>query len=100
VRTKNQDDRLAARALSLGWPVPRSELTTLVRAMIKIVLSRSKKTSARAKVGAFKALAAVEKNNLETIKVSIFATEHEDLVKQLQELQAKCERFERLDRPS
>jgi uncharacterized membrane protein len=95
MRTQNPDDRLAARALALGWSVPAKERSALVRAMINIVRSKSRKTTARAKVGAFKALTAVEKNNLDCIRTSIMATEHIEGLEAIRILRERVDEFEK-----
>jgi hypothetical protein len=95
MRTTNPDDRLAARALRLGWRMPDKERTATLRAMIRIVLSKSRGVSPRAKVGAFKALLAVDKATLEGIRTSITAREHDELVERLTALEKRRDEFDK-----
>jgi hypothetical protein len=92
--TKPRSDALAAQALRRRWVVDSRRIPGMVRTMLAII--DNPKARHREKISAFRALASLEKNSLEAIKVSIFAKEHDELITRLETLEKAIEESNRL----
>jgi hypothetical protein len=85
VRSRDEDVRLAERALREGWPVPADRKPELVAQLIEVALAAA--TPPRERVGAIKALLSASKVNLEALRVSMAAAEFEELAARLAALE-------------
>jgi hypothetical protein len=84
-----RDDRLAARALRECWHVPAYRLPALIKVLVDIALNP--RASHRNRTSAVKALQGVGKANLDAIRTSVFAKEHDELISRLEKLEKQIE---------
>jgi hypothetical protein len=91
----NNDDRLLIRAIREGWAVPADKLPGILDHVANIAAGGAKlgdaqiPASERESISATKALVAVEKLRLETIRIQMALEDREELKRRLEALESQ-----------